>query len=86
MTTLLVAGNIEVVAGSVEDYDQVEAACEGAGTVINLVGILFETSTSRMQKVHYEGARNVAQAASVTGASNLLHMSAIGATDAVPDA
>jgi len=77
-----IGGNIEVVAGSVEDYDQVEAACEGAGTVINLVGILFETSTSRMQKVHYEGARNVAQAASVTGASNLLHMSAIGATDA----
>jgi NADH dehydrogenase len=76
-----IGGNIECVAGSVEDYGTVEAAVEGAGTVINLVGILFETSESRMHEVHYEGAKNVAQAAGVAGVDKLLHMSALGAVD-----
>merc|ERR1711935_18384 len=76
-----IGGNFEIVTAEVENYHQVEAACEGAGTVINLVGILFETSTRTFHKVHYDGARNVAQAASVVGADSLLHMSAIGAVD-----
>jgi len=76
-----IEGNFQYVTASVEDYDQVEAACEGAGTVINLVGILFETSEKRFHKIQYEGARNVAQAAGVCGVDNLLHMSAIGAQD-----
>jgi len=74
-------GNFEIVTATVDDYDQVEAACEGAGTVINLVGILFETSEATFHKIQFEGARNVAQAASVVGAASLLHMSAIGAVD-----
>lgn len=74
-------GNIEVVTAAIDNYDQVEAACEGAGTVINLVGILFETSDQTFHSIQYEGARNVAQAASVVGAGSLLHMSAIGAAD-----
>jgi len=76
-----IEGNIELVTADIQDYDSVEAACEGAGTVINLVGILFETSEQTMHAVHYEGASFIAQAASVAGASNLLHMSAIGAED-----
>jgi len=73
---------VEFVTASVEDYDQVEAACEGAGTVINLVGILFETSEQTFHKTQYVGARNVAHAAKMQGATNMCHVSAIGSADA----
>jgi len=76
-----IPGNIELVQADIMDYDSVEAACMGSGTVINLVGILYETSEATMHKVHYEGAVHVVQAASVAGASHFLHMSAIGAYD-----
>jgi len=76
-----IADNIEFIEGSIEEYDQVELACVGSGTVINLVGILFETSTDKFINIQYHGARNVAQAASCVGAVNMLHMSAIGAVD-----
>jgi NADH dehydrogenase len=77
-----IEGNFEYVEASVENYDQVEHACEGAGTVVNLVGILFETADQHFHKIQFEGARNVAQASSVVGAETLIHMSAIGAVDA----
>lgn len=73
---------VEFVTACVTDYDQVQAACEGSGTVINLVGILFETSTDTFHKIQYVGAKNVASAARAVGAENMLHMSAIGAADA----
>jgi len=79
-----IEGNIEIVTGDVQDYDSIEAACEGAGTVINLVGILFETSEEKMHDVHYQGSSNIAQAASVAGVTNMLHVSAIGAVDQAP--
>jgi NADH dehydrogenase len=76
-----IEGNFEFVTARVDDYAQVEAACEGAGTVVNMVGILFETSDQHFFKIQFEGAKHVAHAAAVQGVANLVHVSAIGATD-----
>jgi len=76
-----IEGNFEYVTANVEDVAQVAAACEGAGTVVNMVGILFETSTSIFAKVQYEGAANIAHAAKTAGAVRMVHVSAIGAVD-----
>lgn len=61
-------------------------AVAGAGAVVNLVGILFERGRRTFQRVHVDGAANVAQAAQAAGAERLVHASAIGADTASPAA
>jgi NADH dehydrogenase len=74
-------GNVKYLNGDVTDVESVYDAVTGAGTVVNLVGILYETSTSSFFKVHYEGAKNVAYACRANGVANLVHMSALGSSD-----
>jgi NADH dehydrogenase len=57
----------------------VERAVHGADVVINLVGTF-----QKMEKLHIEGARNVAEAAAAAGAVGLVHVSAIGADPQSP--
>lgn len=75
---LAALGQMAIVRGSVTDEASVAAACEGADTVINLVGILSEGEQT-FGAVHVAGARNVAEAAKAAGASALVQISAIGA-------
>ncbi len=51
----------------------------GADAVVNLVGILYEKGERTFQRVHVDGAANVARAAAEAGASRCVHMSALGA-------
>ena len=44
-------GNIKYIDGDVTDVESVYDAVTGAGTVVNLVGILYETSASSFFKV-----------------------------------
>jgi uncharacterized protein YbjT (DUF2867 family) len=69
---------IEIVRADVRSPDMVEAAVRGAGTVINLVGILVEQGEQRFDAVQARGAGTVARAAARAGA-RLVHVSAIGA-------
>ena len=55
--------------------DSVRNAVKSATAVINLVGIVGR----RMDAVHVDGARNVAEAAREAGARSLVHISAIAA-------
>jgi len=71
-------GQIHAVQANLRHAESVEAAVQGAGIVINLVGILFERGRQRFDAVQTEGARNVARAAASHGA-RLVHVSAIGA-------
>ncbi|MEQ8229217.1 MAG: complex I NDUFA9 subunit family protein [Rhodospirillales bacterium] len=59
--------------------DTVAAAVKDADVVVNLVGILYERGRATFDKIHVEGAANVAQAAAKAGAGHLIHMSALGA-------
>ncbi len=66
--------------------ETVAHAVEDAEVVINLVGILFERGARRFDRIHAEGAANVARAAAAAGAGHLVHLSAIGARDTHPAA
>lgn len=72
-------GQIVPVAANITDESQVAAAVEGAQRVVNLVGILSQWGRSTFQRVHGEGAANVARAARDAGAERLVQVSAIGA-------
>jgi uncharacterized protein YbjT (DUF2867 family) len=64
--------------------DTVAGAVQGADVVVNLVGILYERGRATFQKIHEEGAGNVAKAAADAGVKRLVHVSALGADAASP--
>ena len=68
-------GQTQFACADITKPESVARAVQGCDAVINLVGIL----KGDFEKVHVEGARTVAEAASDAGCSSLLHMSAIGA-------
>ncbi len=72
-------GQIVPWPADVADRVLVGAAVAGADAVINLVGILFERGRRTFQRVHVEGAANVATAAKEAGVRRLVQVSALGA-------
>lgn len=72
-------GQIQPVQANVRNRDSVFRAAAGSDIVINLTGILHESGRQRFMAVHTMGAKNIAEAAAATGASTLVHMSALGA-------
>ena len=72
-------GQVVPWPADVTEPDQVAAALKDATDAVNLVGILYERGKSTFQRVHAEGAANVARAAKAAGVGRLVHVSAIGA-------
>ena len=72
-------GQFGFVQADIAHRKSVERAVEGATAVVNLCGVFGRA----MQRVHVDGARNVAEAAKHAGAKAVVHISAIGAD---PDA
>jgi len=72
-------GQILPVQANLRDAESVAHAVRGAAIVINLVGIGFERGKQRLDAIHVEGARRVAEAAAAAGATRLIHMSVLGA-------
>ncbi len=72
-------GQIVPFQADITRPEQAATACEGADAVVNLVGILSEWGRRTFQRVHAEGAGNVARAAKDSGAGRLVQISAIGA-------
>lgn len=68
-------GQTQFASADITKPESVAHAVHGCDGVINLVGIL----NGNFERVHVEGARNVAQAAARAGCRTLLHLSAIGA-------
>lgn len=67
-------GQITYVPADITQPETLTAAIAGADAVINLVGSFVD-----MQRLHVEGAQNIAEAAARAGVKSLVHMSAIGA-------
>jgi NADH dehydrogenase len=61
------------VPADITQPETLTAAIAGADAVINLVGSFVD-----MQRLHVEGAQNIAEAAARAGVKSLVHMSAIG--------
>src|ERR1700738_3473480 len=74
----------ELLQADVLDDVGVGAAIAGADAVVNLVGILTETTTQTYRAIHVEGARRVALAAQRHGVMLLIHISALGASPTSP--
>lgn len=68
-------GQAQFAAVDITDRDRVAAAVRGSDAVVNLVGVFG----GKMQRVHVDGARNIAEACAEAGVSSLVHVSAIGA-------
>ena len=72
-------GQIHAVQANLRYPATIQAACEDADTVINLVGLLYESGKQTFHKVHEFGARVTGRAAAEAGAQHVVHLSAIGA-------
>ena len=68
-------GQFGFVRADITNPHEVRAALKSATAAINLVGVFGK----KMQAVHVDGARNIAEAARDAGAEALVHISAIGA-------
>src|SRR5437763_7301209 len=68
-------GQFGFVKADITDAASVRRAVEGTRAVVNLVGVFGR----KMQSVHVDGARHVAEAGRGAGAKALVHVSAIGA-------
>jgi NADH dehydrogenase len=75
-------GQTQFVAADIRDPRQVAAAIKNSDAVINLVGVL----KGDFQRLHVDGAQNVAEACAAEGVSSLVHISAIGADPESPSA
>ncbi len=71
-------GQIQFVQSNLRFPESVAHACEGADTVINLVGILAENGRQKFGSVQADGAKAVAEAAENAGAK-LVHISSLSA-------
>jgi NADH dehydrogenase len=74
----------ELIQADVLDDVGVGAAIAGVDAVVNLVGILTQTTTQTYRAIHVEGARRVALAAQRHGVTRLIHISALGASPTSP--
>lgn len=68
-------GQTQFASADITKKDSVARAVHGCDAVINLVGIL----KGDFERVHVDGARNVAEAAAAAGCGAMVQMSAIGA-------
>lgn len=76
----LPAAAVDAMHGSIFDHDVLEDGIRGCDAVIHLVGIIFERPSKGItfQRVHFEGVKNVVDAAKRAGVKRYVHMSALG--------
>ncbi len=72
-------GQIVPMAADVKDDQSVARAIQGADTVINLIGVLYERGDWNFQTVHVDAPARIARIAKASGVRHLVHLSAIGA-------
>ena len=74
--------DVEAVAGDLKDTASIAAAMDGVGAVINAAGAGGGGSGDNTpEKVDYEGARNLAEAALAAGVGHYVLVSSRGVTD-----
>ncbi|SEH45863.1 complex I NDUFA9 subunit family protein [Magnetospirillum fulvum] len=73
-------GQISLVRADIGNPAAVAAAVAGADAVVNLVGILTESSRRTFQAIHADGAATIAAAAREAGITAFVQMSAVGAS------
>lgn len=72
-------GQVVPIQANIRNEASVARALQGADAVVNLVGILNETSRQSFDAVHNRGAARIAECAAKAGITNFVQMSALGA-------
>ncbi|PLW78151.1 complex I NDUFA9 subunit family protein [Cohaesibacter celericrescens] len=72
-------GQVMPMQANLRNADSVARAVAGCDAVVNLAGILFQTSKQSFDVVHRDGAKSIAEATAKAGISKLVQISAIGA-------
>ena len=72
--------SLQEFTGDLINASVLDQAMQGCDAVIHLVGIIMENRTHGItfERIHFEGARSVVDAASRNGLRRFLHMSALG--------
>ena len=74
--------DVEAVAGDLKDPESIAAALDGVGAIINAAGAgAGGGEDNTPETVDYEGARNLAEAASAAGVGQYVLVSSRGVTD-----
>ena len=81
---LAVLPTVEIVVADPQDTAALARCFDGMDAAINLVGILHERGGQTFERCHVELPRKVAEACRSAGVQQLLHMSALGASENGP--
>ena len=71
-------GYLEIVEGSIFDYELVKKLFVDADLCVNLVGILFEKKKNTFTNIHVEFPKMISKLASKYKLQKLIHLSALG--------
>jgi NADH dehydrogenase len=73
-------GRVTPVPGGIDDPEVLARGMAGCDAVIHLVGIIVERPSKGVtfERIHFEGTRNVVDAARRAGVRRYVHMSALG--------
>jgi NADH dehydrogenase len=74
-------GQVQLVQANVRNRASISRALENATAVINLVGVMPERGAQTFQGTQALGAANIARLAAEAGIKQLVHVSAIGASE-----
>ncbi len=77
-----VVGQVEPVFCNIRDDASVRAVMQGADAVVNCIGVLDEVGRNTFEATQAEGAERVARIAADEGVAHMVHLSAIGASEA----
>lgn len=71
-------GQVVLVPGNLSKPESLAGKLDNSWAIVNLVGILFETTRQDFSAVHAKGAEKLAQLAKPAGAERFVHMSSLG--------
>lgn len=71
-------GQVVLMKGNLATPESLQATLPGSWAVINLVGILFESSRQNFSTLHAVGAEKLSQMARAAGTQRFVHMSSLG--------
>ena len=69
---------VETVEGDILKPETLDRGMEGVSVVIHLVGIRLEIGDANYERIHFEGTKNIVDAAKRAGVKRYIHMSALG--------
>ncbi len=71
-------GYLEIVEGSIFDYELITKLLSNADLCVNLVGILFEKGKNTFTNIHVEFPKMISRLSSIHKVEKFVHLSALG--------